>query len=233
MKRNHYWVVLFFAALIFSCGGDSETSITRDGNILIIGDGTTELSLDTILSANSLVFSTVPMDSGFYGDELNSGNISTVILCDGEGYDVGMPEQGQQALLDFVSKGGRLILMEWIAYEIESDRYAMLDTIVPVLRSSGREGTETYTVQLFNELTEGLDTTFTVSSGSNIGTARFGTVHIKGSSSGDALVTHTWGQGEVIQMACAGNYEGYNPFAEPNMKKLILNAIMISSLPKK
>lgn len=47
------------------------------------------------------------------------------------------------------------------------------------------------------------------------------------------LFTHTWGQGEVIQMACAGNYEGYNPFAEPNMKKLILNAIMISSLPKK
>lgn len=229
MKKSILFIGIALSVIAISCGGDKN----EESDILIIGDGATEFSLDTILSDNALTFSTAPMDSGFYGDELNSNNFSTVILCDGEGYDFDMPEQGQQALLDFVANGGRLIIMEWVAYEISQNRYQLLDTIVPVLRSSGRQGVETYTVQLFNELTDGLDSTFTVDSGSNIGTARFGTVHIKGSGSGDALVTHTWGQGEVIQMSCAGNYEGYNPFAEPNMKKLIHNAITISSLPKK
>ena len=194
--------------------------------VLIIGDGRTEFSIDSILAGQGISSTIVPMDNVYNGNNPSPTGYSAVVLCDGfSGYETDMPTAGQQALVDYVQAGGQLIIMEWVAYEIEYGRYTTLAPLVPVLRSSGMTGIETYTVVARGPITQGIDSVFSVNTGTNVGTARFGTVLVRGSVGGDVVVLNNVGSGQVIQFASAGDYLDRYPFSGPNMRKMLLNSL--------
>ncbi len=108
-----------------------------------------------------------------YNGSPDPNNFDVVIILDGEGYDFGMPDPGQTAIVNFVQNGGGLIIFEWVAYEYSAGRYQLMGDLIPIPRSSGAEASETWTVIETHPVTDGVASSFTVLGGHNIGTCYF------------------------------------------------------------
>jgi len=201
----------------------SPKTSASGGGILVIGDGGTENDVVPILQAQGYSVTLVTDDTYYNGSNPSPYGFNEVILLDGISWGGDMPLSGQDALVSYVQGGGGLLFTEWIAWEYSNGRYAHFGPLLSVRRSSGREGTETYTVIQSHPITAGLPSSFSVTSGSNIGSAVAGMVLIQGSQSGDAVVVTNVGAGRVVQFSMAGNYEGDRPFADANGQLLLVN----------
>ena len=156
-----------------------------------------------------------------------------VILPNGESYGNDMPEEGQQALLEFVENGGGLIILEWAAYNVSIGLYQTLGEVIPMTRSSGGSGLDSAYVQADHPITQNVDEFFTTDHGYNVGYANWGEVLVTRSSNnnnesyntGDAVVAADYGDGKVVQFASAGTYLGFYPFqTSENMAQLMINS---------
>ncbi|MCP4361194.1 MAG: VWA domain-containing protein, partial [Chloroflexi bacterium] len=203
----------------------SSVSVTPPvPDVLILRDGVTENRVETVLSAAGFnVTTSSVLEYQWDGTNPNPSGFDTIVLLDGQTYDSAMSVAGQAALLNFVQNGGGLILTEWIAFEAGS--HSTMAALIPLTRSSGVNGTETYAVVATHPVVEGVNPSFTITTGTNVGSANSGTVLVTGSSAGDAVVAKEAGLGRVVEFASAGSYEGNDPFNEANMQRLLVNAV--------
>jgi Zn-dependent metalloprotease/subtilisin family serine protease len=217
-----------------SGGASLSFKITTDGvgihllegsTILIIGDGGTEIRLDSLFKSAGFSTTIVSDDGVYNGNNPSPSGFAAVVLTDGTNYGSDMPSSGQDSIVRYVQNGGGLITSEWIGYEIENGRYSILKSIIPFTRTSGTSGTETYTVTKQHQISEGVDNSFSVSTATSIGVANAGEIIISGSVAGAALVAAQYGKGKVVSFASAGKYSSYDAFSNQNMKKLMLNSV--------
>jgi hypothetical protein len=192
-------------------------------SVLVITDGATETDVANILTTAGFTVTTTVQDDQYYGTP-DPNNYNAVILLNGENYGNDMPTAGQTALVNFVSNGGGFIVFEWIAYEIENGRYQSMLDLVPITRVGGGSDPDNYTVVASHPVTNGI-TSFSLTQGYNEGNANSGTVLLTGTQSGDAVVAKEYGLGKIVGFASAGNYNGYQPFLEPNMQLLLVNSV--------
>ena len=199
--------------------------LSASAGILVIGDGSTENSITPILEAEGYDVTLFPgiFDYNFDGS-YDLSEFSTVVLADGaSGWEVGMPTGGQLALKAFVGAGGGIVIMEWVAYEFLYGRYQAMPELIPLRRNGvGSCDGQTYVVQEAHPITSGLPASFTVPpSGSNTGSAVSGAVLISSTTTtiGDVVVIDQYGEGRIVQLANAGNYNeagcsGGGPFTQ-------------------
>lgn len=194
--------------------------------VLIIGDNGSQTDVAAVLQAAGFGIEYVVDDAVYDGTNPAPDGYTAVVLLDGVDYGDNMPFTGQEALVNYVNNGGGLVFTEWIAYEYSSNRYTTFgQTLIPVYRTSGITSTETYSIIKTHPITEGLPMSFSVSGGSNIGTASSGTVLVQGTAAGDAVTLKEVGFGKVVQFAIASNYLGYHPFLIDEMQTLLVNAV--------
>jgi hypothetical protein len=199
------------------------------GEVLIIGDGGTEITLEAILTAAGYTVTIVDDDAIYDGTNPGPELFDLVILLDGPDYGDDMPANGQTALVNYVQNGGGFMVTEWIAWEISMGRYQSMTDIIPLTRSGGYSGFDTYAVVESHPITEGVSSSFEIETGGNIGAANSGTVLVQGSTTGDAVVIKEFGSGRIVEFSSAGNYEGLDPFSNPDMQLLFINAVRWTS----
>ncbi|MBN1601842.1 MAG: choice-of-anchor D domain-containing protein [Chitinispirillaceae bacterium] len=204
---------------------ESGTNPFAPKNVLIIGDGGTEVRLDSLFKSAGYTTTIVSDDGVYNGTNPVPDAFGVIVLTDGTNYGSDMPLAGQNAIVNFVQNGGGLITTEWIGFEIENGRYTALQSIVPFTRTSGSSGNETYTVISQHPITEGVDATFSITTGTSVGIANAGEIIVNGSVSGAAVVAASFGKGKVVSFASAGKYSSYDAFINENLKKLIVNAL--------
>jgi len=195
--------------------------------ILIIKDGSTEDDVATILAGAGMSTTITVYDYQWDGTNPAPDGFDAVVLLDGySGWAEGMPASGQNALSDYVSSGGGLLITEWVAFEYNGGRYSSMGELIIIRRSGGATSTATYRVVREHEVTAGLPTEFTVPShGSNVGSAvGAATVLITSPQMGDVVAIREYGDGGIVQFAMAGNYMDKNPW-NLEMQQLLVNAV--------
>lgn len=142
-----------------------------------------------------------------------------------------MPVAGQQAIVDFANvAGGGVVLTEWAAFHVASNRWQTLKNLVLLQRSVAYSGQVLYTVDpgfAAHPIWTGLPTSFTIASTSNVGVTKLGTgiARIAGSPQAiDAVAIRDTPVGRVAEVAHAGNYAP-NGWSNANMQKLVTNAV--------
>jgi len=170
---------------------------TLNQDVLIISDGVTETDIESILTSAGCTVTTIGLDNSYYGTP-DPSDFNVVILLDGEGYDYGMPTDGQLALKDYVSNGGGFILTEWTSYEVSNGRYQSMLDLILTDRSGGGSGSDSYSLVGTHPVTEGV-ASFSVTHGYSESSANSGTVVLHGNNSGDAVVVKEYGSGKIVQ----------------------------------
>ncbi|MBI5546536.1 MAG: hypothetical protein HY901_21860 [Deltaproteobacteria bacterium] len=141
-----------------------------------------------------------------------------------------MPVAGQAALSSYLAAGNGLVFTEWAAYHVASGRWQTLAPLVLLQRTVAYSGQVTYTVDsafAAHPLWEGLPTSFTFASTSNVGITKIGAgiTRVAGSPQAiDAVAIRDLPQGRIVHVAHAGNYAP-NGWSNTNMQKLIANAV--------
>jgi hypothetical protein len=190
----------------------------------MLRDGETEKTAADILTiAGFDVTLSDTLEYAWDGTNPSPDGFSTIVLFDGPTYETPMNESGQTALVDFVKSGGGLVFTEWIVNDAQ--RHTTMADLIMLTRTSGSNGTEMYSVIKSHPVVEGIAETFSVTTGTNVGMATSGTVLVTGSVAGDAVVVKEHELGRIVEFASAGNWDGYDPFAEANMQKLLVNAV--------
>ena len=236
-KRHHsriVAVVALFGLLLAGCGG-SDKSPTGPGQpagpaVLVLGDGGTETYVMRALRAAGYDVRDGGLFYEFTGASMPP--VQAVVLLAGVDYNHDMDDRGEQALVDFVARGGGLLTTEWLCFSISrSDYHQVLQTILPVsYANSYASGAETYTVQLDHQVTEGLPATFSTETDeqfSVLAPKTGATVLLRGSRSGAAVVTWTK-VGRVVSMNSAGEYGGTDVWND-SINRLLLNAVAFAS----
>jgi hypothetical protein len=159
---------------------------------------------------------------------------AVVLLAGGPGstsFSTDMPVAGQAAIVSFVNTAGNgLVLTEWAAYQVASNRWQTLAPLVLLNRTVAYTGQVTYTVDpgfAGHPIWAGLPATFTFASNSNVGTANAlnGATRIAGSAQAlDAVAIRDVPVGRVVHVSHAGNYAP-NGWTNSNVQKLIGNAV--------
>ena len=201
------------------------------GSVLIIGDGGSENDVSPVVTAAGYTVTICAQDSHYTGTNPAATGFNAVILLAGLNYTTDMPLAGQDSLVAYVSRGGGLMSTEWIAYKVVAFMYVDFDSLVLVPRSSSQGYFDTYTMVGAQSITTGLPLSFGNSGAGNHGSAIKGTVVVHGSLSGDAVTVDTVGNGKVVQYSTAANYNGYRPFLDTNMQKLVVNTVDWFSTP--
>jgi MYXO-CTERM domain-containing protein len=165
---------------------------------------------------------------------------ATVIHLDGSeavdgnpaAYESSMPVAGQAALVAFVGAGGGYIHQEWMAYELGS--HTAMQELILLRRSGGREGEVTVnvaTAQRTHPVWTGVPDSFSMESGVNVGnaapfTSDPVTVLATDADGSDAVVVREiTGGGRIVGFHHSGNYLDYGTLADPNVRKLYVNAV--------
>ena len=194
------------------------------GRVLIIGDGVSDAALVPLLNQAGIDTYVVPSDATYEGTPAPQ-DFDAVLLVNGSNYGLDMPYAGQQVIREYVLNGGGLLAFEWVEAEVANGRYTALGDLLPLNREMSQSGTYEYQRSSTHPILEGIPESFSITTGSNIGTADFGEVLMTSAQAGDVLVVHQAGQGNVIQFASAGHYGGFLPFQEPHFAKLVTNSV--------
>jgi hypothetical protein len=194
------------------------------GAVLVIADGGTEVDVDSLLTSAGYSVTQVTDDSIWDGTNPSPSGFKLVVLLDGPGVTTGMPAGGQTALKNFVAAGGGLISTEWLAYEVANGNYTLMQELIPLTWREFAEGVFTWGVVHAHPVTAGVSPVFNVSTTADLGTANSGTVLVTSSTGDPMVITKSFGGGNTVHFACAGNYFGHRPFTVPDMQRLFLNA---------
>ncbi|HXS83876.1 MAG TPA: T9SS type A sorting domain-containing protein, partial [Methylomirabilota bacterium] len=82
----------------------------------------------------------------------------------------------------------------------------------------------TWNVTTAHPVTAGVNLSFNVETTADLGTANSGTVLVTSGTGEPMVIVKPVGSGHVVHFSCAGNYNGYQPFLQPDMQRLFLNA---------
>ncbi|MBK8258485.1 MAG: hypothetical protein IPK82_38230 [Polyangiaceae bacterium] len=217
----------------------SNAACVCQKSVLLLPDDspTGSAVLATALTAAGFTVTTAAVPSYQYnGTNPALTNFGAVIVLSGgpsgqASVTTDMPVAGQQAILDFVNvAGGGLVLTEWAAYHVASNRWQTLKPLVLLQRTVAYSGQVVYTIDpgfTAHPLWLGLPASFTIASTSNVGTAKIGTgiTRIAGSPQAiDAVAIRDTPVGRVAEIAHAGNYAP-NGWSNTNVQKLVANAV--------
>lgn len=196
--------------------------------------------LAAALTAAGLTVTTTTVPSYQY-DGTNpapTGFGAIVLLAGGPGSEsstTDMPAGGQTAIASFVGDANGLVLTEWAALHVLSGRWQTLAPLVLLKRTVAFSGQVEYTIDpayAGHPIWDGLASTFTVASTSNVGLTHVGTGIRRLASSPQALdavaIRDLPSEGRVVHVAHAGNYSP-NGWTNPNMQKLVANAVRWSA----
>jgi trehalose utilization protein len=206
-----------------------DVSYSSTPSVLILRDDATEGDFNTILT-NGGMKATVAQVRGYEWDGTNPSprDFDVVILPDAYAYG-DMPAAGQEALVEFVSAGGGLIMTEWVTYESRSGAYTSMHDLLLYEPSQWNyaTGTETFTVVQDHPITAGLPASFSVPyhAGNPGGVKPDATVLISGSMLPSAVAVKQYGAGRIVQFAVAGNYVGTPFISSPDMQTLLINSV--------
>ncbi len=196
---------------------------TLNQDVLIISDGVTESDIESILTNSGCTVTTIGLDDSYHGTP-DPNDFNVVILLDGEGFNSGMPTDGQLALKDYVLNGGGFILTEWISFEVNQGRYQSMLDLILIDRQGGTSNNDSYSLVGTHPVTDGVSN-FSVAHGYSESIANSGTVVLHGTNTGDAVIVKEYGNGKIVHFASAGNYNGYQPFQNADMQQLLINAV--------
>jgi hypothetical protein len=194
------------------------------GAVLVIADGGTQDDVSAVLGGAGYAVTQVVDDAIWDGTNPSPVGFVAVVLLDGVDYGDDMPLGGQQALMNYVSNGGGLIVTEWIGYEVENGRYASMRPLIPLTRTGGFTGFFTFDVIRAHPVTTGVSSSFSLATGLSSGYANSGTAVVTRRDDGSAaVVVKEFGVGRIVHFASAGNYDS-RPFTVPDMQRLLVNA---------
>lgn len=212
-----------FLFTLFSVLGSAQGQ-----SVLVLGDGGTEDSVLSILSANSVA--AVP--GGHYDDYTGEriGQHRAILLLNGVDYDRDIADSVQTRIRDFVDNGGSLMTTEWLAYY--AGDYAILSELLPVTRGGGYGSrSETYHKAAVHPIADQLPDSFSTPPDWSFGATHRDTSASKGaltvftgSESGDAVVLGAFGSGAVVHWNMGGHYSGPGIWSAET-RRLLLNIV--------
>ncbi len=233
MKR----LFTFITALLFLAANSYSQ------NVLILWDFSTgepsTLSLKSFLESKGMQVS-LSGQSEIYWDNTNpsSDNFSAIIHLAGYTFTSAMPNEGQDALIDFVqNKGGKYITFEWNAYKLYSGYYQQsMSDILLFEYTTGASSTgfvnptsNYVNSSLFNNVTFpfSLSTTYT-----NGGLRQFATNPselVLEFSNIPFAAKRVFGNGEILHFNSTPNYNEDQTLALPEIQEIIANFIGYST----
>jgi hypothetical protein len=217
-----------------SCSDSSGPS--GPAEILILNDGGSEAAIaDLLTTAGNNV-----TQGGYYSDYTGTdfSDYDLVILLNGLDYGEDLQAGVEQALLDYVSAGGTLMVTEWLAY---SETQALIIAALPLAYQNDYcdqgdgDCNETYTRDANHTITNGVPDSFetpadwslsfmavnATSTSTNI------TVLFTGSIGGPALAVATRGSGRLVQWNMGTEYAG-DEIWDANTSKILTNIAQYS-----
>ena len=214
------------------------TAPTHAAEVLIIWDeenGTDVQSITTTLGdAGHVVTLSDTIEYEYDGTNPAPSDFDVVIHLNGDTHATGLPEAGQQALVDFVAGGGAFIHSEWNAYEFGEGRHTLMEDLTLLVRTSGHTANETlYVLDGVEDhpVLAGVPASFELSGNFNRGTVREFDAQpseqlMEDSSGNPALVVREWEQGRIVAFHHAGAYSSYTPYAtSEDLSLLLVNAV--------
>ncbi len=212
---------------------DPSTACVSTCNVLVLDDAATsnDTTFHAALEEAGLTVTYVTNGAMEYAAAPAAGSFSAIYVTPGTTYDYDMPVEGQDAIVAAVNAGTGLVMTEWSAYQVDEGRYQSLAPFVLLPRSSGSETTSEITATLTGHyIWTGIPETFTtVAVGWNQGSAlandgvSLGTCSACSGSVG--AVRDSESAGRVVQLAHAGDYEGYAWATDANLLKMTVNSV--------
>lgn len=203
--------------------------------VLVLTDDqtTSNMALQTAIQAAGY---TVTMDSvtKYSGMPAASG-FGAVLVTNGTQWFVDMPQSGQQAITGAQSGSGvGVVMTEWVAYEVSTNRYQTLKSLLLFPRQSGNIQKMTFTQAVNHPIWTGLPNSFTTTNqmGFNISSMlQNGATMIASCSQcqniGVAVKDGMGNTGRIVQIAHAGNFSsgGMTWSNDTNTTKMLTNSI--------
>ena len=209
--------------------------VQTSGAVLIIRDRTSNqqaTEVKRVLEAEGAeVIISNQIDSDFT-DVAALNSVEMVVHFNGTTYNNNMPAAGQQAIAQFVNRGGRFMYSAWNSWEKKQGRYEMWNDLILTTNTtttSGSVAARVVEAQKTHPLLVGLPMSFTVSDpGFDVGTlTNFQTspavALITGPSNNPVLAARVVGAGSVVAL----NFEcGERSCArDPNLLMIFKNAL--------
>ena len=211
-------------------------SARANPDVLLIWDDFNTHTQALVAALNAAGINVTPSDTAEYnynGANPAPDSFDAVIHLNGTTYSSEMDLAGQQALMDFVIAGGGYIHGEWNAYQINNGQMNALRDLVLFDRSSGSEGTLTYT------LVPGMEThpvvassplSFSFQAGRNDGYAHVFAVDpvevlATDDNGNDAIAVRELGSARIVGFNHAGNYSSYSALSNADIQQLFVDAI--------
>jgi len=206
-------------------------------NILIIWDVQNEqlTSLAATIEAAGFSVTLSPVsETQYVGQGL--ADADAVLHLNGTTYGAEMPLVAQQALVQFVRDGGTFIGTAWSGYEIGQGRMQAMKDLNLITYNNGSGALQPIDFKVdagqeSHDIFDGLSATFTISSCYlTVGTVVAfiqspATSLAKFNNTAIAVATRELGEGKVIDLAIAGNYESTNCLKDNYVQKLIINTL--------
>ena len=198
---------------------DSKTSSLEELKTMIEKEGV-EVDYSTVI------------ESSFMGEGLE--NYQAVLHINGNSYGEAMPREGQEALTRFVNKGGLFIGSAWNGYELSGHQY--MDDLILIPYSSGDEGDLVLNKMAGkggHPLLEDVPDSFRMNCGKTIGALRTfdkypaETLMYFQNTDEVALAMRRLDQGIVVDLGITLNYSSYVCANDPNIAKIINNALRL------
>ncbi len=221
-------IALVFSVCIFGSAAHAQKVL-----LVVDDDATGSQQLATALANAGMTVTKSSVPSWQYsGTQPAPAGFDVIVLLAGTGSaaNTDMPAAGQTAIANFVGGGGGIVVTEWAAFQVASNRWQTLKPLVLLSRTSGITGSLDYAVaQGFqtHPLWSGLPASFTFPSGTNVGAmipgpgvARVATSNL----AGDGVVARDLvNAGRIVDLSTAGNFAP-NTFTDVNLQKLMVNA---------
>jgi hypothetical protein len=169
-------------------------------------------------------------ETAYDGTNPSLDAFDAVLHMNGTTYSTGMPESGQQALVDWVEAGGTFVHGEWNAYETLYGSHTILSSLDTLVRVGGYEGAGfSFVAQGDHPTHAELPETVTIGEycGYNDGFAVSGATVLWKSEDGteDFAAFLPVGDGMSIGFAVAGNYQERGCLESAELQQMYINAI--------
>lgn len=210
---------------------DLDVSRYSPPSVLILRDYYSETGIRNVLTEAGMevTVTSIPYSS-WNGTNPSPDDFDVIIMPAADYYYNDMPQTGQQALVDFVTRGGGFITTEWITYGVQSyGYYATLDQILLYEPSQWayRNGNQTLTIAGAHPITAGLPSSFSIPYHyANKGGIKNGVTQVvSGTMTPTAVAAKQHENGRIVQYSLQGNYLASIAQSDTNMKLLLINAV--------
>ncbi|MFN7702293.1 MAG: MopE-related protein [Deltaproteobacteria bacterium] len=202
------------------------------GNAIVIGEGTTwACEIVCLLHADGWHVDHLPNDEDLDGSRPLAGRYDVAVLIDGTEWSANMPEAGQRDIVDFVSGGGGLVSVEWVAWEIgAAGRFLTIAEVVPVsYGGSWRVTDSTYTRRTAHPIASTLPAVFSVGShGWSSSALRAGATELYTLDAAGTPGLATWdvgAGGRSAWFAAANGYASFRWLSSPELTEALARSV--------